>query len=284
MTNLGDKIKRLRLDLGIRQDDLAAMAGITNSSISNYERNTRSPQYDVLCKIAKALGVPVAELLKDTAMETKDTDDAQDSSRTQTDSKRPRRIKKLMAAFDKLSNEAQLIAIERVEELALIPKYKMTLPEALQRYINNKFLLVYELSEDTNVLQPFERGLPFGDRYCRINTREIIFKKKEETETTFWYFNYYQIKIDDIKDHDIIDDDLVEDIIFQNLRFEDCQEKHSLVFDDEKVYDKFCDCYESIMDYSDVDDFSPGNDNGPELSLFLIDRETSEIRDMYEYS
>ena len=129
MTKLGDKIKKLRTQKGMTQDDLAAAIGTTKASISYYERNKRNPQYPVICAMAKVLGVPESELLSYASK------DEEMPVENQIDSKRSRRVKKLLSAFDRLSDEAQLIALERIEELCLIPKYQQTLPDALQRLL-----------------------------------------------------------------------------------------------------------------------------------------------------
>jgi transcriptional regulator with XRE-family HTH domain len=58
---VGRKIKQLRGELA--QEQLALAAGISTSTLSRIERELYQPRLPTLRKIAKALGVPVADLL-----------------------------------------------------------------------------------------------------------------------------------------------------------------------------------------------------------------------------
>lgn len=52
---LGDMVRRLRLDGGLSQEDLARRAGMTQSALSRLERGGGVPTITVLDRIAKAL-------------------------------------------------------------------------------------------------------------------------------------------------------------------------------------------------------------------------------------
>ena len=57
-------IKTLRQEKGLSQKALAEQVGVTDAYITMLESGKRkNPSLDILKKIAKALGVPVAELL-----------------------------------------------------------------------------------------------------------------------------------------------------------------------------------------------------------------------------
>jgi len=59
------KIKRLREERKMSQLELAKTSGVAQGYISALEAGTKvNPGLDVLSKLAKALGVPVTELLK----------------------------------------------------------------------------------------------------------------------------------------------------------------------------------------------------------------------------
>ena len=61
---LSTVIRRLRDAKGITQRELAAKVGVKGAYIAQLETGARkNPSLDVLKKIAKALGVPVAQLL-----------------------------------------------------------------------------------------------------------------------------------------------------------------------------------------------------------------------------
>jgi transcriptional regulator with XRE-family HTH domain len=60
----GKRVRALRLEAGVTQEQLADAAGLTVESISNIERGIYGPKFDNLEKIAKLLGVPVKELFE----------------------------------------------------------------------------------------------------------------------------------------------------------------------------------------------------------------------------
>lgn len=61
---LGMRIRYLRTQKKWSQEDLAFEAEINKNYISDLERGTRNPTVKVAEKIAKALGVTLAELFK----------------------------------------------------------------------------------------------------------------------------------------------------------------------------------------------------------------------------
>lgn len=68
MTNInsaiGKSICKLRVDLGISQEELAERAGIHRTYVSQLERGIKSPTLVVLIKIAKALDTKPSRLLR----------------------------------------------------------------------------------------------------------------------------------------------------------------------------------------------------------------------------
>lgn len=56
MTTLGDHIRKRRLDLGLRQQDVAATLGVTESAVTNWEKNQVAPYFTYLPKIIAFLG------------------------------------------------------------------------------------------------------------------------------------------------------------------------------------------------------------------------------------
>ncbi len=61
---LGMRIRYLRMQKKWSQEDLAFEADINKNYISDLERGTRNPTIKVAEKIAKALGITLAELFK----------------------------------------------------------------------------------------------------------------------------------------------------------------------------------------------------------------------------
>lgn len=62
---LGNAVYRQRMKLGISQEDLAGQVGLDRTYVSGIERGIRNPTLLVLLRLAQALAVPVAQLLKE---------------------------------------------------------------------------------------------------------------------------------------------------------------------------------------------------------------------------
>ena len=60
---LGRKIKDSRLSLGMSQTELAKRARVRRALVSDIERELANPTLDSLVRIARALGVELADLL-----------------------------------------------------------------------------------------------------------------------------------------------------------------------------------------------------------------------------
>lgn len=60
---IGDRIRKFRLDRGLDQKTLAEKIGVSNSRISNWEKGINRPDADILAEICRALEVSPSELL-----------------------------------------------------------------------------------------------------------------------------------------------------------------------------------------------------------------------------
>lgn len=60
----GKRVAEIRRSKGLTQEQLAEKADITSLSISYIEQGRRWPRLVTLQKLAKCLGVPIAELFK----------------------------------------------------------------------------------------------------------------------------------------------------------------------------------------------------------------------------
>lgn len=63
LTKFGNKIRKLRKEKGISQEQLAIEAGIERSYMGAIERGERNPSLDKVVSIAKALKTSTAKLL-----------------------------------------------------------------------------------------------------------------------------------------------------------------------------------------------------------------------------
>lgn len=60
---LGNRIKQLRIENNLTQNQFASLFGLYDSTISQYENSKRSPEYDIIIKIANKFNVSVDWLL-----------------------------------------------------------------------------------------------------------------------------------------------------------------------------------------------------------------------------
>lgn len=60
---LSRNLRRLRTDKGWSQEEFADRAGLHRTYVSGVERGVRNPTITIVAALAKALGVPPAELL-----------------------------------------------------------------------------------------------------------------------------------------------------------------------------------------------------------------------------
>jgi transcriptional regulator with XRE-family HTH domain len=61
----GDRLRRLRKERLLTQQDLSRMTGVTQDSISQLETGKREAQPRTIKKLAEALGVEPKELMKE---------------------------------------------------------------------------------------------------------------------------------------------------------------------------------------------------------------------------
>ena len=113
----GQLIKDARKKAGMTQEELGKKIGVSGSSMAQWENDLRNPKLDTLQRIASALGVPVQELISDW--------EAVDKEEFKRVFIYGEGIKdRIDAALDRLNDEGQEKAAERVEELTEIPKYQ----------------------------------------------------------------------------------------------------------------------------------------------------------------
>ena len=103
----GNCIRSVRKKLKLTQELFAQKCGISLTSLRRYEANERQPNIATLESMAQSLDMTLGEFLW-----------GADNNNTSPMKQR------ILAAFDQLNDEGQDKAVERVEELTEIPKYK----------------------------------------------------------------------------------------------------------------------------------------------------------------
>lgn len=61
---LGRAIRKVREGFGLSQEELADFAGINRTSLGEIERGETNPGFDILCRLASAVKMPLSELIK----------------------------------------------------------------------------------------------------------------------------------------------------------------------------------------------------------------------------
>ena len=124
-------IRKYRKILGMTQEELATAIDTTKSAISKYELGRRFPDADTMDDLAKALGISPLFLIADEelaakTLETLNSFDSESSCKRIADEMMETGgyyRRSYLDAFNRLNDAGQQKAIERVEELAEIPKY-----------------------------------------------------------------------------------------------------------------------------------------------------------------
>lgn len=132
----GENIKKYRKKAHLTQKALAIKCGLATITIQQYERGIREPHLETVIKISKVLGVLptliIEDLQEELALWIENHPDSYDQivfdhseNKTNSDMYLEDTMEKMKPLLELLNRNGQDIAIERVEELTQIPKYKL---------------------------------------------------------------------------------------------------------------------------------------------------------------
>lgn len=142
-----EQLKFYRKSSGLTQKSLADACGLSTGTIQQYELGKRIPTAENLHKISEILNCGYTFLKNGdiNLYQFKDCSNHKDTSELEAakyvaeamqkmdvlfNGVSYRKQKQLNAAFEKLNEDGQKVAVERVEELAEIPKYKKESPKS----------------------------------------------------------------------------------------------------------------------------------------------------------
>lgn len=149
---LGEMIRKERRRQGKTQEALAQCLGVQRSVISKYETGAITPSLNQTIKIAETLSIPLSDLLGIEPEENKESDRQllvrllHEYSKEHGDEsveyfksliyfdenglrfRDGGSFDRLVSLFDSLNSKGQEKAVERVEELTEIPKYRKETP------------------------------------------------------------------------------------------------------------------------------------------------------------
>lgn len=146
---LNERLRKYRKDAGLTQIELAEEAGIAVNSLRLYEAGKITPKFETLEKIAAALGVSWLDLIPKEVLNANTVEAFAAKSKendalandvvqhfpqkvldmthqlidTAKKNIRPE-IQQICEIMQVMNEEGQRVAVERVEELAQIPKYQ----------------------------------------------------------------------------------------------------------------------------------------------------------------
>lgn len=132
---LGENIRRIRKEKGLSQSDLAKKLGVPYQQIGQYENAKRNPKLETIAKLARALEVPIVELIGKETYTVK-------IGKGKVFSKEQNKFvdycgeyldltdrAKLLDAYDSLNTIGQKEALKRIDELTLLEKYTKNDPD-----------------------------------------------------------------------------------------------------------------------------------------------------------
>lgn len=73
--SIGEKIKNLRKEHGLKQEDIAERLGLVHSSVSSWERDITKPPFDKLCALADLFNVSVNYFVESESNEIQKTEE-----------------------------------------------------------------------------------------------------------------------------------------------------------------------------------------------------------------
>lgn len=124
-------LKNLRIQHGYTQEQVAERLGVTKATISKYEKGQRHIKGEYIEKLAELFSVePIYILTGKTSEDFRKRAEEDMAAATQEEREYwesvllTDRVMELMPLLDKLNEDGQRKAVERVSELAEIPKYQ----------------------------------------------------------------------------------------------------------------------------------------------------------------
>ncbi len=137
MNEIGNRVKELRLTLGLTQEEFGEKIGLKKSGISNIENGTRNLSIRNIKLISKTFNVAETWLISGISDETiNNWQDVATNSKLQDKVNAIEKIKDtfgsdfvtIIESFDELNNKGKQKAIDYVDDISSIPKYKKESP------------------------------------------------------------------------------------------------------------------------------------------------------------
>lgn len=122
--DISEKLYKLRSELGLSQKEFGQKIGASQSAVYYWETGGRTPKLEQIQKIAKALGLPVTDLIDVVEYSLEESDKLTKQTGYATRILPSYRYDKLLDRFDELNENGQDKVIEQAELLIKIPEYR----------------------------------------------------------------------------------------------------------------------------------------------------------------
>ena len=132
MSTFGERLKKARKRAGISQVELSRSVDLSKSTICNYEAGKRErPSIPIVKAIAEVLnvpwwelaGLPVEEIDGQKHVRRLDYEEKMLANYEKFHGQEAQRREALLSHYDRLNDDGQEKAVERVAELAEVPRY-----------------------------------------------------------------------------------------------------------------------------------------------------------------
>lgn len=133
MSTFGERLKKARKRAGISQVELSRSVDLSKSTICNYEAGKRErPSIPIVKAIAEVLnvpwwelaGLPVEEIDGQKHVRRLDYEEKMLANYEKFHGQEAQRREALLSHYDRLNDDGQEKAVERVAELAEVPRYQ----------------------------------------------------------------------------------------------------------------------------------------------------------------
>lgn len=213
-----------------------------------------------------------SQLLNEERLSIKSIEEKQAEGTELIETRKDSRQGRLLTAFNQLNIDAQNKAIERVEELGLIPAYQqISLPESLKKYIYDKFKMAYEVISDAETQVSYEENNPFNHRDWLLNSRHMVLQRISGKEKRYWDFLYYSCP------ETLDSDSVIRQILCGQDTSKEPGDNISFIFDDEATLDRFYACYEEQKEFQQL------NVCEPTTLFILVEKGSWTIKEVREY-
>lgn len=197
---LGEKIKKLRQEKNISQQELAEKLFVSNKTISSWEQNRTEPNLDIIVNICNIFDISVSALIYDNINRT----NIETEIKIKLESHEYNRLK---SYFEK---NAKFLQEEHQVDTYYQPTYRKFIPENINDTINewlrigkigNKIILNYKNWHENKYCDEYEVEIDDSNNLDKIfkilGIEKIVIVDKQRI--TFLYLNKYEVALDYVK-------------------------------------------------------------------------------------